>query len=300
MILLGGEKMKIWRTGKRLLVVVLWLAAIGGIAAITDLSISRVASAQELDCFTCHGTPNFGTTKNFRGEIVSKTVNKTKFEKSVHGAFLTCTTCHAGVDKVPHEITPANLKTARDACLTCHPDVYDTYKTSAHGQLTTQNPLAPAPSCADCHGNHYVERTKTAAFRADVPRLCGKCHDNRYEGYLETYHGKAGVLGRKDVATCADCHTAHSMMAVSDRRSTVAMANRVKTCGKCHEGANKNFASIAIHPHEGDAKGYPILFWTKLFFMVLTWSVIAALMGHLFLNFIRTIVEKRRERGGTV
>jgi len=96
-----------------------------------------------------------------------------------------------------------------ETCGACHLNVYDEWKTSAHGQLNT--------TCASCHNPHSqqqmtVDGNKTA---------CETCHKDHSKEVQHSTHQAAGLM-------CNDCHkntdqnSGHTFMIGSD------------TCLKCH------------------------------------------------------------------
>jgi hypothetical protein len=82
----------------------------------------------------------------------------------------------------------------------------------------------------------------------DIPKFCGKCHSNinimrvfqpriatdQVEQYYTSMHGKKLLAGDENVAECASCHSAHSILSAKDPRSTVYALNVPATCNKCH------------------------------------------------------------------
>jgi len=144
---------------------------------------------------------------------------------------------------------------SKNNCYTCHkqedelPDGFSTE--DVHFKLGI--------TCADCHGGDITSNDEDVAMDEDngfvgapskkeTPAFCGKCHSDinymkQYNPSIETdqvkeyytsVHGHQLKKGNEDVATCTDCHTAHSIMKPSDPRSTVYAINVPKTCDKCH------------------------------------------------------------------
>jgi predicted CXXCH cytochrome family protein len=114
-------------------------------------------------------------------------------------------------------------------------------------------------SCAGCHGGDpndndaEISMSRARGFtgiplKKDIPNLCGKCHSNieymrkfrprivtdQVEQYYQSNHGKQLVRGDRNVADCTSCHTSHSILPVSDPRSSVYPLNIPVTCNKCH------------------------------------------------------------------
>ncbi|MEJ2720216.1 MAG: hypothetical protein P8181_03620 [bacterium] len=80
------------------------------------------------------------------------------------------------------------------------------------------------------------------------PSLCGACHSDidfmrdylpriatdQATQYATSQHGKLLAEGDDNVASCADCHTAHAVLPASDSRSSVHAFNVPNTCKRCH------------------------------------------------------------------
>ena len=142
-----------------------------------------------------------------------------------------------------------------DQCLTCHkendmmPEGYSENDIHRYAGYT----------CASCHGgdptssDQEVSMSPAKGFigvpkRKDIPKLCGKCHSNidimrvfqpriatdQVSQYYTSVHGKRLQAGDENVAECASCHTAHSIMAATDPRSSVYALNVPNTCNRCH------------------------------------------------------------------
>ena len=143
-----------------------------------------------------------------------------------------------------------------DKCYACHTEAGTpeaaAYKTDVH--------FANGVSCADCHGGDRTSEDQDAAMdkkkgfigvpaKADIPKVCGKCHgpgDNPYKrqyhlddvrsAFEGSAHGQA--LDQSDAGPqCVSCHGIHSIAPVKDPRSSVHPLKVAKTCAKCHSNA---------------------------------------------------------------
>lgn len=147
-------------------------------------------------------------------------------------------------------------------CLRCHAGLADSrlsapavaFRDDVHGQRGF--------TCVECHGGDPAAADKvkakspSAGFRG-VPRgqgqiqACARCHgdaavmrtfapkqrvDQAVE-YAASGHGKRLATGDTRVATCASCHGAHGIRAVSDVKSPVYPTNVAATCASCHADA---------------------------------------------------------------
>jgi hypothetical protein len=208
-------------------------------------SVGSAWAQENADCLACHGDKDLTTTR--KGSTVSLYVSEQHFGQSAHGS-LTCVSCHADLDgkEVPH-----NVPLARVECGTCHAIEAAQHAKSLHGKAIARGDSL-APRCVDCHGNHDilpVGDPGSAVAPLRVPFVCGRCHqegspvtrsraihqDHILENYSESIHGE-GLLkkGLIVAATCASCHTAHSILPHTDPASSIARQNIAKTCTKCH------------------------------------------------------------------
>jgi hypothetical protein len=232
------------------LVVAPWLGFAGAAAGSTSTAASALNGPSNDDCFRCHGQQDVqNRTIDVDGRQKNIFVDRTAYDASRHGK-LACTSCHIGFKPGPHDAgqTQDWLVTAKlTACGNCHADVFAMYRGSFHGNLVFSESNGKAPVCADCHVAHNITPPESPAFRASIDPLCARCHAKQLHTYLDSYHGKAYALGDAKTAVCTDCHGGHKILPPSNPDSMVAEQNLVGTCGKCHPGANKNFAGFMVH-----------------------------------------------------
>lgn len=242
---------------------------------------------------------------------------------------VTCVDCHSDArakhtthkDQVPQTGTPAEIsaacknchgshmaKPSPSACGECHPDAFDEYVDSVHGRSVARGSES-APVCIDCHraGAATASSSKNSPVHPTrVPDTCSTCHASerinkeydmptrRLETYRESYHGIANRFGDVTVANCASCHGSHRVLPSSDPKSSVHKKNLPRTCGKCHPGANANYAKGKIHV-EISRDNEPLLFYVSNGFKWLTMGTMAALIGHIGLDLLAKF---RRRRSG--
>jgi nitrate/TMAO reductase-like tetraheme cytochrome c subunit len=203
-------------------------------------------------CGHCHGNK----TVIARGHIAAGDV-ASPFHDSIHGRALnrsgllvapTCKDCHG-----PHDIRrksdPASrvaLANVPGTCGKCHEGIAHQFSGSVHSAVLLKG-RQDAPACQTCHTAHAIQQADNANWQLSVVNECGSCHADKIKTYRDTFHGQVTKLGFRTVATCADCHGNHRILAASDPASPIAMANRVQTCGKCHPNANANF--VKYDPH---------------------------------------------------
>jgi predicted CXXCH cytochrome family protein len=217
-------------------------------------------------CSRCHSNPNL--TAEYRMKFPQAAA---QYMESIHGRALlklglivapSCNDCH-GVHNIGRSVdrdSPINHAHIADTCGKCHVGVEKTYLQSVHGQLLAKgDPRGPV--CTDCHTAHEIQTQEGGYLKAASDARCGKCHQDRLENYLETYHGKATALGAShevpEVAACYDCHGHHDVLPPSNPSSRLSSTNIVQTCRQCHKGATAKFAAYIPHADPMDRKHYP-------------------------------------------
>ncbi|MFA4964310.1 MAG: cytochrome c3 family protein [Thermoleophilia bacterium] len=267
---------------------VLGLAALPGAAGAADSTAgTALKSSGNEACLACHGQKGENGFIDVDGERVSIFIDVGGERKSIyvdpathassrHGK-LACVSCHLGFNEGMHSETVTSgwlRRTKLDVCGDCHADEALMYEGSFHGALTLTRQDTRAPLCADCHDAHNIVSPGTPAFRESVAQLCTRCHGGREATYLDSYHGKAFALGREGAAVCTDCHLGHRIVPGSNASSSVSKRNLAETCGRCHPGANNNFAGFQVHVNPQDPRSSWLIF--------LFWAAYVALIAVVF------------------
>ena len=281
---------------------------------------TKLKIAQEKLCLSCHlDNPEIrGRTSPSAGFISS-------YEHSIHGNQLNsgngkaanCVNCHTA-----HRVKPASDPTSTvnkfnvpNTCGQCHSSIESEYKQSVHGVAILQKGNLDAPVCTTCHGEHNImnpSNPKAPTSYANVAQhVCATCHGsvalstkyglnpNRWTSFKDSYHGLALQGGATTVANCASCHGDHLILAPTNPKSTVYKGNLAKTCGKCHPGADQNFASGNIHT-TGAKTTDPIIYWITLTYIVLIISIIGAMLLHNIFDFLKKAKIKKLKQQGLI
>jgi hypothetical protein len=284
----------------------IWLDALLAWLFVFALVSPSGASPNAAVCLGCHGS----LEEPF-------TVNGEKYSQSVHGS-LDCVVCHmtlkgeqhAGLsgkaDKATRELA-ARLSSkskidpiVQAACAQCHPEEFAAYKASVHAKNVMVDKSSDGPVCTSCHGSPHSIRppssSESPVNHFNIVKTCGTCHEEKImsekyhlskqvmERYKDSFHGRKLAVGDKDAPSCADCHGAHDIKSVTDPSSPVMDDNKIKTCGKCHKGANKKFVAAITHrPLQ------PIARFTEIAMILLTISVVAFVGVHVLLDIIANI-----------
>jgi hypothetical protein len=251
-------------------------------------------------CGRCHGDTKVIERAGIEAGNVSA-----RFEDSIHGKALSrsgllvapnCATCHSHHD-IRRRDDPAS-RVARTSvpatCGSCHAGIKERYDQSVHAAAVAQG--HPGAVCSDCHTAHEVRAADEPAWRLDVVRECGSCHEESRRTYHDGFHGQASSLGFARVALCADCHGSHEIFAAGDPRSTVAPANRTATCGRCHPGASARFVQFDPHADPQSRERSAPVYYTARFMKILLAGVFAFFGVHTLLWFPRELRAMRAAR----
>jgi len=92
-----------------------------------------------------------------------------------------------------------------------------------------------AATCTDCHLAHSVQAPTRVAITVGA---CVRCHPQVTASYWASVHGKRVLAGRRDAATCADCHSSdrrvHTISATTSLEAAANPRHIADTCGRCH------------------------------------------------------------------
>jgi formate dehydrogenase gamma subunit len=145
----------------------------------------------------------------------------------------------------PLAVASAAEPIKNSACLECHGDKTLT-KTNAAGKEVSlfvdvsklQASVHKTNTCASCHAdlttNHPDDNLPAK------PANCKACHATQSESYGASVHGLALAKGRKDSATCSDCHGGHTILPPTSPASPLHFSRLAETCGACHAQAAKD------------------------------------------------------------
>ena len=284
---------------------------------------SMVAAKRLPDtCAKCHSDAGFLS----RHQIpVAHPVDS--YKQSVHGRAVAagnalaakCNDCHGNHDIYPARDARSHVNHWRvpETCATCHKEIAKTYQQSVHGQAVRFG-VKDAPVCVDCHGEHLILEPKNPNSPVNAVNIssetCGRCHSStrmallydmpadRVPSYADSYHGLALKGGKLTAANCASCHGIHNIFKSADARSTVNSANLAKTCGQCHEGADKaEFAISAIHVQTGTGPNHPVVKYIRWTYWVLIPATLGFMLLHNLLDLLSKLIRRRpRHESGEI
>lgn len=273
---------------------------------------------QEKLCLSCHVD-----NPDVRSQSLSTAGFIASYEKSVHGSALlkgnpraaNCVDCHGShdIEQGSESSALVSKKNLPQTCGKCHEGNTREFNQSVHG-IALARGVSDAPSCTNCHGEHTIFRhddPRSSVATSNVSSQCSTCHGsvrltskygipgNRTETFADSYHGLALKGGSLNVANCASCHGAHNIKPSSDSTSTVHKANLAAACGKCHPGANTQFAVGSVHVAV-TAEEEPILYWIATLYIVLIFAVIGGMLFHNLIDFVKKSRRKFKIRQGLI
>lgn len=280
---------------------------------------TQLKIVQEKVCLSCHlDDPQVrARTSPSAGFIAA-------YEQSVHGAALlrgngraaNCVDCHGSHD-MKKALDPSALvhqTRLAETCGKCHGDVAKEFEESIHG-VAVRKGNKDAPTCTTCHGEHNIlaptdPRSPVAPLNVSG-QVCSPCHSSvklsqkygisadRFQTFSDSYHGLAIRAGAVEVANCASCHGVHNIKPSTDPTSTIHKANLAATCGKCHPGANENFAVGTVHV-VATAESEPVLYWIANVYVVLIVVIVGGMFFHNLIDFIKKAKLRIATREGRV
>jgi len=269
-------------------------------------------------CAACHGTVGLTTDR-----YVKLPQSFEDYAKSVHGqgtqrgiaAAASCADCH-GVHDLRGAADPQsriNIRNVASTCGTCHPDIQVEYENSIHGRALNAG-VTDSPTCTGCHGEHMILSPRNPAAKVASEHLatqtCGGCHNDpliiaKYnlkgrvvESYEDSYHGWATTRRSQEAASCASCHTAHSVLPESHPDSTISPNHVVETCRQCHPRADERFAASYTH-ETASARVNPI---NRIISQAYIWAIVVIIGGMVLHNLVIMnyfMVQRRREQQGS-
>ncbi len=244
-------------------------------------------------CGACHDGHSALAKKYGLSNVYSE------YMDSIHGFALSkegllvaanCQACHGSHHILSHNNpqSPTYKTNIPATCGKCHAAIEAKYEAGIHGKQILAGNLK-APVCTDCHTAHSILQPTAAAFRMQSTPICGDCHKAQLGTYRDTFHSQLGLLGGYvQTARCWDCHRAHEILPASDPLSAINKANLVKTCGRCHAGANASFVEYQPHADPRNRKLSPGLYFVRLFMNLLLISVLTFFVIHTLMWTIRS------------
>ncbi len=187
---------------------------------------------KEVACHDCHGgdPTSFDEDKSMSKD--AGFIAKPKFQEIPEF----CARCHSDINRMKKY----KLRT----------DQLSLYNTSFHAKALYEKGDKNTATCISCHGGHDMkasENPHSDVFKANVPRMCNRCHgdqdlmrqygipSDQFEQFRKSIHGKL-LLDRMDLRapSCPDCHGVHGA-------HPPGFAEIADVCSLCHGAVAKLF-----------------------------------------------------------
>jgi formate dehydrogenase gamma subunit len=189
---------------------------------------------KDSDCLLCHEDKTLAKT-NATGQVKSLYVDAARLKVSTHSTN-TCASCHRDVtDKHPDD----NVVPKPVTCANCHERLSERYNASVHA-LALKAGDAAAPTCRDCHGAHEILPPTNPAsplYPSNLSQTCGVCHDQVAAAVQASVHGQGTAAGKREAATCIDCHSEH---AIEQLKTNATLRVSAEVCSRCHASERIN------------------------------------------------------------
>lgn len=215
--------------------------------------IPNVWAIENEECLDCHEGEEAEEGDDEDDEGAEEIILQ-RFEKSIHGDEL-CVDCHTDItEEHQDEDEPVAAKVN---CAECHDEHQEEFAETVHGKAAIDRKDKLAPTCASCHGSHYIFTSsdpESSTYVMNIPKTCGSCHKegtditktheihqhNVVENYSMSIHGK-GLLesGLIVTAVCTSCHGKHNILPHEHPESKINRENVTKTCMECHAQIEK-------------------------------------------------------------
>jgi predicted CXXCH cytochrome family protein len=297
-----------------------------------EMPVLQASVHKKLSCSDCH----FGFShaqhpqRNFRSRrdffiASSETCRRCHFDKytksmeGIHYAKLSqgnleapvCTDCH-GSHAIVHFGSNRTLIAQR--CGRCHPQTFDVYAKSVHGNALFDEHNQDVPVCIDCHTAHNIQSPLSLDYRERIPDICSNCHANKaimdkyglstdvVKSYLSDFHGVTLSFYKKQreksdkpsrlIAVCTDCHGTHNISSTRNTDPAVVKANLVKRCQVCHKDAARNFPDTWLSHYEATLASAPLVFMVSLMYKIFTPVLAIGIILQILLHIWRYAVNR--------
>jgi len=188
-----------------------------------------------------------------------------------------CLDCHDKHATQDHALptSPTYARNVPELCAKCHrqgeaaarrleseiPDIVGSYAMSIHGKGLLQSGLVVSATCTNCHSAHRPLRAsheESTVHPDKIAATCGTCHHGIEEIFQTSIHWPDNVDTDKQLPTCEDCHTSHTISRTDVEGFRLTMMNQ---CGRCHTDEAETFfdtyhGKVSRLGSEGAAKCY--------------------------------------------
>ncbi len=201
-----------------------------------------------VDCSICHADQVLQHSNSIHGHLAA--LGDTDAP--------TCLDCHDRHATMDHKLpsSPTYARNVPDLCARCHRDgevaanriapdhpehIVGSYNMSIHGKGLIESGLVVTATCINCHTAHgpLPSRDPASTVHPDnIAHTCGTCHHGIEETFQGSIHWPENVDTDKELPTCEDCHTSHTISRTDGTDFRMLMMNQ---CGRCHVDETNTF-----------------------------------------------------------
>ncbi|MEK7287993.1 MAG: cytochrome b/b6 domain-containing protein [Elusimicrobiota bacterium] len=202
---------------------------------------------KKVDCSVCHENQTAEHRAGIHGRLLAKNDSSAP----------SCGECHG-----THQIWPKKDKRSPTfptnipgLCARCHREgekaalrnkgteheIVSHYVESIHGKGLLKSGLLVAATCASCHTAHRelpAGDPASSVNKNNVAATCAQCHHGVFELYITSVHSVKVLKTDKELPTCNNCHTAHTIKRTDQEGFRVGIMNQ---CGRCHAEIAKTY-----------------------------------------------------------
>ncbi len=206
----------------------------------------------KVDCRSCHDQVAKTHAFHPRLALANPPADKDTSCVGCHGTHETLGLKHADSAYAPE-------KQAK-SCGACHEAATKDYLASAHA-LRGKPGQRAMPDCLSCHREPIAPakgEATTVELKLAQTKLCESCHVEKPElagkpamgakfvsSFEQSVHGAALHEGKKEAASCVDCHGAHQMNRAAVAGANVNRTHISETCAKCHQDQASDYEASA-------------------------------------------------------
>jgi len=201
----------------------------------------------KVDCAACHAE----TVRDYRSSVHGRMHEQGDPDAP---SCLDCHDKHATVSRVL-PTSPTFPRNIPDLCARCHREgekaarrvksdnknIVRNYLMSIHGKGLVESGLIVTATCIDCHTSHHelpASDPESSVHTNNVAHTCGKCHHGIEEKFKRSIHWPENVKTDKELPTCEDCHTSHTISRTDQDNFRFRMMDQ---CGRCHREQSDSF-----------------------------------------------------------
>jgi cytochrome b subunit of formate dehydrogenase len=216
-----------------------------GVTASLTRACETITTA--VDCSVCHAEMSAQYRSSTHGQLSAKGDPDAPV----------CLDCHAkhATQKRTVPSSPTFARNVPELCAGCHrngeraalrihgktDNIVQAYDESIHGKGLVESGLVVTATCTNCHTSHGElppSDPESSVHPDNVADTCGACHHGIEETFRTSIHWPGNTDTDRELPTCEDCHTSHTIGRVDKADFRMSM---MEQCGRCHETEAETF-----------------------------------------------------------